>query len=140
MLVWATTNDPFITNQTVYNPETWDQIGVKAWDSATKNNKVVAGLLGTWQTISEALKSHVRPQSETCGLPDSKGAAGSSTDPSATPLRPPPLLPLQAFAVTPRGDVDVPFDPGLIGPEKEPDQFPVDPGRIGYIRPEGRVA
>ena len=80
---------PFISNQTVYDPETWDQIEVKVWDSATKNDKVVAGLLGTWRAISEALKSHVGPQSETCGLPDSEGAAGSSTDPPATPSPPP---------------------------------------------------
>ena len=52
----------------------------------------------------------MRSQSETCGLPDS---GGSSTDPPATPSG---------------------------SPEKEPDLFPFDPGGIGYIRPEGRVA
>ena len=75
--------------ETVDDPETWDQIEVKVWDSATKNDKVAVGLLGTWRAVSEALKRHVRPQSETCGLPDSEGAAGSSTDPSATPSAPP---------------------------------------------------
>ena len=120
--------------------ETWDQIEVKVRDSATKNDKVAAGLLSTWRAVSEALKSHVGPRSETCGLPDSEGAAGSFTDPPATPSPPPPLLPSQAFAVTPRGDPNVPFDPGPLGPEKETDLFPFDPGGIGYIGPEGRVA
>lgn len=46
MLVWATMNDPSIMNQTVYDPETWDQIGVKLWDSI--KNKVAAGLLSRW--------------------------------------------------------------------------------------------
>lgn len=105
MLVWATMNDPSVTNQTVYDPETWDQIGVKLWDSATKNDKVVAGLLSPWPAISEALKSHVGPQSETCGLPDSEEAAGLSTDPPATPSAHPPLLPSQAFAVMPPDDL-----------------------------------
>ncbi|EOB04691.1 hypothetical protein Anapl_04998 [Anas platyrhynchos] len=49
----------FINNQTVYDPEIWDQIEVKVWDSATKNDKAVVGLLSTWRAVSEALKSHV---------------------------------------------------------------------------------
>ncbi|EOA94611.1 hypothetical protein Anapl_14892 [Anas platyrhynchos] len=59
-----------INNRTVYDPETWDQTEVKVWDSATRNDKVAVGLLGTWRAVSEALKSPVGPQSETCGLPD----------------------------------------------------------------------
>ena len=130
---------PFISNQTVYDPETWDQTEVKVWDSATKNDKVVAGLLGAWRAISEALKSHVGPQSETCALPDREGAAGSFSDPPATPSAPPLLQPTQAFAVMSPGDLNVPFDPGPMGPEKEPDLLPFDPGGIGYVGPEGRV-
>ena len=103
-----------INNQTVYEPETWDQPEVKVWDSATKNDKVAVGLLGTWRAVSEALKSHVEPQSQTCGLPDSEGAAGSFTDPSATPWAPLLLQPSKAFAAPPPGDLDVPFDPGLL--------------------------
>ncbi|NWZ32356.1 CC171 protein, partial [Asarcornis scutulata] len=98
---------PFINNQTVYEPEIWDQIEVKVWDSATKNDKAAVGLLGTWRAVSEALKSRVGPQSETCGLPDSEGAAGSFTDPSATPSAPRRYFaPSQAFAVTPPGDLN----------------------------------
>jgi len=113
---------PFITNQTVYNPETWDQSKVKLWDSPTKNDKVAVGWHGTWRAVSEALKSHVGPQSETCGLPDSEGDAGSSTDL--------PVLPSQAFAVAPPDDLDIPFDPGPISPEKKPDLFLFDLGGI----------
>ena len=80
------------------------------------------------------------PQSETCGLPDSEGAAGSFTDPTATPWAPLLLQPSKAFAVPPPADLDVPFDPGPIGLEKEMDMLFFDPGRTGYIRPEGRVA
>ena len=109
-------------------------------DSATKNDKVAAGLLGTWRAVSEALKSHVGPQSETCGLPDSEGAAGSFTDAPAVPSAPPLLLPSQAFAVKPPGDLNIPFDPGPIGPEKEPDLFPFSLGGRGYTGPKGRVA
>jgi len=50
-----------LNNRTVYEPETWDQIEVEVWDSATKNDKVAVGLLGTWQAVSEALKSPVGP-------------------------------------------------------------------------------
>lgn len=97
------------------------------------------GLLGSWRAVSEALKSPVGPHSETCGLPDSEGAAGSFTNPSATPPAPLPLQPSQAFAVTPPADLDVPFDPGPIGLEKEMDMLCFDSGRAGYIRPKGRV-
>ena len=90
-----------INNRTVYDPETWDQTEVKVWDSATRNDKVAVGLLGTWRAVSEALKSPVGPQSETCGLPDCEGAAGSFTAPSATPSAPLLLQPSKAFAVTP---------------------------------------
>uniref|UniRef100_A0A8C3CB26 Reverse transcriptase domain-containing protein n=1 Tax=Cairina moschata TaxID=8855 RepID=A0A8C3CB26_CAIMO len=83
-----------INNQTVYDPEIRDQIEVKVWDSATKNDKVAVGLLSTWHAVSEALKSHVGPKS--------------------TPLAPLLLQPSKAFAVTPPGDLDVPFDPGLL--------------------------
>jgi len=37
-----------INNWTVYEPQIWDQTEVKVWDSATKNDKVAVGLLGTW--------------------------------------------------------------------------------------------
>ena len=70
-----------IINQTAYELEIRDQIEVMVWDSATKTDKVAVGLLGTWRAVSEALKSPVGPQSETCGLPDSEGAAGLFTDP-----------------------------------------------------------
>ena len=83
-----------LNNWTVYDPEIWDQIEVKVWDSTTKNDKVAVGLLSTWRAVSEALKSPVGPQSDTCGLPDSEGAAGSFTDPTATPLAPLLLQPL----------------------------------------------
>ena len=44
------------------------------------------------------------------------------------------LQPSKAFAVSLPGDLDVPFDPGLIGLEKEMDMLFFDPGRTGYIR------
>ena len=78
------------------------------------------------------------PQSEACGLPDSEGAAGSFTDPTAMPLAPLLLQPSKAFAVTPPSDLDVPFDPGPLGLEKEMDMLFFDLGRTGYIRPEAR--
>ena len=84
------------------------------WDSATKNDKVAVGLLGTWRAVSEALKSHVEPQSQTCGLRDGEGAAGSFTDPTATSWAPLLLQPSKAFAVAPPADLNVPFDPGLL--------------------------
>ncbi|XP_068520946.1 uncharacterized protein [Anas acuta] len=105
-----------------------------------KLDKVAVGLLGTWRAISEALKSHVEPQSQTCGLTDSEGAAGSFTDLTAMPWAPLLLQPSKAFAVLPPGDLDVPFDPDPIGLEKEMDMLFFDPGRTGYIRPEDRVA
>lgn len=71
----------------------------------------------------QALKSHVEPQSQTCGLPDSEEAAGSFTDLTATPWAPLLLQPLKAFAFPPPADLDVPFDPGLIGLEKEMDML-----------------
>ena len=46
--------------------------------TATKNDKVAVGLLGTWRAVSEAFKSPVEPQSQRCGLPDSEGAAHAS--------------------------------------------------------------
>ena len=130
----------FINNQTVYDPEIWDQTEVKVWDSATKNGKVAVGMLGTWRVISEALKSHVGPQSGTCGLLDSEGTAGSFTDLTAMPLAPLLLQSSKAFAAMPPGDLYVPFDPGPIGLKNEMDMFLFDSGRRGHIRPEGRVA
>ena len=107
------------------------------WDSATKNDKVAVGLLSTWRAVSEALKSPVGPQSETCGLPDSEGAVGSFTDLTATPSPSASLLlqPSKAFTVMPPADLDVPFDPGPIGLEKEMDMLFFDLGRTEYIRP-----
>ncbi|EOA94108.1 hypothetical protein Anapl_17196 [Anas platyrhynchos] len=76
-----------INNRTVYEPEIWDQIEVKVWDSATKNDKVAVGLLGTWQAFSEALKSPVGPQSEMCGLPDMITATQPAPAPKHSPCR-----------------------------------------------------
>ena len=42
-----------VNNQTVYDPETRDQIDVKVWDSATKNDKVA----GTWHLVARHLAS-----------------------------------------------------------------------------------
>jgi len=103
-----------INNWTVYEPQIWDQTEVKVWVSATKNDKVAVGFIGTWRAVSEALKSHVEPQSQTCGLPDSEGAAGPFTDLTATPWAPLLLQPSKAFAVSPPADLNVPFDPGLL--------------------------
>jgi len=89
MLGWGTESDPSITNQTIYDPEVWDWIGVRLWDAATKGDKTAFGLLQTWRKIFEALRTHLRSQSDTPSLPDCKGAAGRSTDQPAMPSAPP---------------------------------------------------
>jgi len=77
---------PSITNQTIYDPEVWDRIGVRLWDAATKGDKTAFGLLQTWRKIFEALKSHLRSQSDSPSLPEGKGAAGRFTDRQCRPL------------------------------------------------------
>lgn len=99
---------------TVYEPQIWDQTEVKVWVSATKNDKVAVGFISTWRAASEALKSQVEPQSQTCGLPDSEGATGTFTNPTATPWAPLLVQPSKAFAVALPADLNVPFDPGLL--------------------------
>ncbi|XP_040425007.1 LOW QUALITY PROTEIN: interleukin-17 receptor B [Cygnus olor] len=74
-------------------------------------------------------------------IENSEGAAGSSTDPSATPSAPPPLPPSQAFAVTPRGDLDVPFDPEGPVPElrKQYHVAPADLHNLNAVLVEKQV-
>ena len=89
MLVWATKSDPSITNQTVYDPEVWDRIGVRLWGAATEGDKTAFGLLQTWRKILEAIKIHLRSQPHTPTLPEGKGAATEQPAmPSAPPLPP----------------------------------------------------
>ena len=62
---------------------------MRLWDAATKGDKTAFGLLQTWRKIFEALRTHLRSQSDSPSLPEGKGAAGRSTDQPAIPSAPP---------------------------------------------------
>ncbi|KAM4643130.1 uncharacterized protein AAGF69_015339 [Amazona ochrocephala] len=143
ILLWASKVNPSINSTHIYTPVFWDKIGVSLLDCATKNDKVATNLLSLWRIIFETLKVYVGSQ---------------ANEAEAAPLAPfkPPFLPYstvrsrkQSAVAAPAvllpdnsdDDLDGPFDPRPIDPEKGPDLYPPDPhDKWAAVRGEARRA
>lgn len=118
ILIWASKNDPSINSHNINDPEIWDKVGVRLWDCATRNDKIVAGLLPSWRIIFETLKVHVGSRAEE--------GEEKPTPPSAPPLpTPPPTDCVVRPRVNSRKGVSAILSPNT------PDDDPDDPFDLG---------